>query len=685
MGQINYAIHKRNYVTNGDFLFNRTGSSYTITTSGITIDDWWMEFSNAGSPSVTISQDTDVPAQTIFKKSLKLTCSATVSLSNSAAYANIYHLIPSTASYALGQQAQYTTLSFWVKAYKAGLYYIVFKNYRSAGPDASYMVTYTIEVSNTWEFKTITIPFPARNSVTGDSVGTWDFDATSGLQISFNLATGTTYGTTTPCAWLGSNLMGMTSINNLDNTNNTFYLTGVMLNEGQEAAPYVGSLHGNVDVESLNIINYLDPDNSEAFTFSPINDPQLIAIPTPTHYWAFNEGTGSPQDSVGSLHLTMGSYTAWSATGGLKGAPAIVSNTGSVNNTYMRNAAAPAITGSFTMSFWWKPTATSSSANNTLMDVGTYESNTGFGMWADNTANTPRLTWRVNQNYSYYNYEYTGIRLILNMWYHIVLWYNGSNICIWLNGARVYQVAWTTNPNNPASYGVSFFGRPFTTPTDCAYGYVDQARIYNSEITSDQILALYYEGLSKRTILLNKASIKRRMHIVYRRGLSGASSYNSAYRSGVPADSYTNYRPLNKVLYNTIPYAYLNNPSNDESKQFILPPGRYTLKAAAAFYNTDSTALYLYNVTTSKIVNFGNSTHGYSASAVAVINDLLCDFYIETTSTFELRYFADTAQAQSNFGFAWGTYASFYAAVAKHEQYGYVEIEQIGETYNYLS
>ena len=122
--------------------------------------------------------------------------------------------------------AKSSTLSFWVKA-PAGTYGIHISNQLQ---NRVYLKEFTVNSSQTWEYKTITFP--------GDTTGTWDKTTGSGIQINWNLAGGTSYQGTAD-AW-NTSWKSHTSnqYNFMGTVNNVFRMTGIQYEVGSEATEF---------------------------------------------------------------------------------------------------------------------------------------------------------------------------------------------------------------------------------------------------------------------------------------------------------------------------------------------------------------------------------------------------------------------------------------------------------------
>ena len=122
--------------------------------------------------------------------------------------------------------AEKTTLSFWIKATKTGTNIV--KMYK---PDAdrSCSIAYTVSSSNTWEKKVLNFPADTSGAVIAN-------DNTTGIQMSFGIAMGSSYtsGTlaTTWAADASANAF-VGQVNNADSTSNNWEITGVQLEVGE--------------------------------------------------------------------------------------------------------------------------------------------------------------------------------------------------------------------------------------------------------------------------------------------------------------------------------------------------------------------------------------------------------------------------------------------------------------------
>jgi len=124
--------------------------------------------------------------------------------------------------------AKTVTLSFWVYSSLTGTFGGGIGN--DAG-DYTYPFSYTISAANTWEQKTITIAGPTS--------GTWLSTNGTGINLSWSLATGSTFSGTAG-SWTGSvNAYNATGATQPFSTNGaTWYITGVQLEVGSSATGF---------------------------------------------------------------------------------------------------------------------------------------------------------------------------------------------------------------------------------------------------------------------------------------------------------------------------------------------------------------------------------------------------------------------------------------------------------------
>jgi len=222
----------RNLIRGGDFSTTnpwQRGFTFTGVTDGSYTADGWV-WQQSGSGVVDIKQTADAPtiaqAGTYTPNCLHIdVTTADASIANPDYYGisqriegmDVVHL-------GFGQTgARPITISFWVKATVAGVYFIDIQNSAS---NRYFCTAYTVNTSNTWERKEIILP-------NGDLTGTWLTTNGIGLTVRWTVASSDTY-LFTPEVWgdfdvrVGSG----TRVNGMSSTANDFKLALVQVEEG---------------------------------------------------------------------------------------------------------------------------------------------------------------------------------------------------------------------------------------------------------------------------------------------------------------------------------------------------------------------------------------------------------------------------------------------------------------------
>ena len=221
-------MNTRNLIINGNFDVWQRGTSFTSPANGTYTSDRWR-FRNSSAAVVDISRDTDVP--TISSSSIGSNYSIKIDCTTVASGSTVFCGL---AQYIEGLNyknihSKQVTLSFWIKSTKTGTSCVTFTNSNGGFEDRLLTYEYTINSTNTWEKKSITI--------TLDNTGTWLFTNGIGLRITFTLYNG--FAPLTNNTW-GSTVGYGTSnqVNLLDNTANNVYFSQVQLELGSQATPF---------------------------------------------------------------------------------------------------------------------------------------------------------------------------------------------------------------------------------------------------------------------------------------------------------------------------------------------------------------------------------------------------------------------------------------------------------------
>jgi hypothetical protein len=226
-------VGSKNIIINGDMsIAQRSTSVASITSSGYyTLDRHRLAISSLG--TWTQSQSTDVPAGQGFATSLKMDCTTADAAPAASDVMWVQHRIE-------GQNLQYIkkgtanaeslTLSFWVKSNKTGTYIAELEDTDNSRHIAK---SYTVDVTDTWEKKTITYA--------GDTTGTLTNDNNTSLELHLYLGAGTNYTSGTLATSWSSNTdanRAVGQVNLADNTANEWYITGVQLEAGTTASDF---------------------------------------------------------------------------------------------------------------------------------------------------------------------------------------------------------------------------------------------------------------------------------------------------------------------------------------------------------------------------------------------------------------------------------------------------------------
>ena len=234
-------LGNRNLIINGAMQVAQRGTSFTGLQNNPQYAIDRFEFRRIGSwasAQFAVTQESDGPPG--FPKSFKLaTTTAETDLSSIAGLStqlegqNLQSLKWGTTS------KESMTLSFWVKSYQTGTYSFVLQ--ATSVNTSVYGSLYTINQSNTWEKKTITIPAPGIASSTAINN-----DNQNGFELVWHFAKRTSAGELTNNSWdETSNQSGRRwysvngqTINGSTSTNNYIQITGVQLEVGTKATPF---------------------------------------------------------------------------------------------------------------------------------------------------------------------------------------------------------------------------------------------------------------------------------------------------------------------------------------------------------------------------------------------------------------------------------------------------------------
>jgi len=224
----------RNRIINGAMVIDQrnSGSSVATTTTGSYVYtlDRWRYYATVASKYTVQQNAGSVTLPTGFTNYIGATSSSAYAVSSSDTFFlsqviegyNIADLGWGTAS------AKTVTLSFQVYSSLTGNFGGSLRNIDT--PNRSYPFSYTVSSANTWTTISVTIP--------GDTSGTWNTTNGQGIQVQFNLGSGSTFSGTAN-SWQTGNLIAPTGSVSVVGTNGaTLYITGVQLEAGTTASPF---------------------------------------------------------------------------------------------------------------------------------------------------------------------------------------------------------------------------------------------------------------------------------------------------------------------------------------------------------------------------------------------------------------------------------------------------------------
>ena len=233
------ALSNRNLIINGAMQVAQRGTVGTHPALGTSkypsVDRWKFNVDSGGSV-LSVDQSTDVPNG--FAKSLYLSPDTTATMTGSRRVIFEQSIEgQNLAAWGYGTtDAQPLTLSFWVKSNLTGNVGLTLKTAELCGQ------TYSIDVADTWEYKTVTFPANAAGTPL-------TYDNTVGALLSMfvsssSIFTGTYAGDGVWTAITNSSLTDGTGFNIYSSISNYLNITGVQLEVGDTATPFEHRSYG---------------------------------------------------------------------------------------------------------------------------------------------------------------------------------------------------------------------------------------------------------------------------------------------------------------------------------------------------------------------------------------------------------------------------------------------------------
>lgn len=225
----------RNRIINGDMSISQrsgeigTGNDLTEYNYGVgtgyVLDRWQGATTVAN--NLAIGKSTTAPSGYTYSLRARAQTGSAIGVSS---YFSVIQSIEglNVADLAFGTAAAKTvSVSFWVRCSIAGTHS---GSLRNSANDRSYPFTYNINSTDTWEYKSVTIP--------GDTSGTWLKNFNVGIQLVFDLGSGSNFRGTAG-SWSGNNYVGVTgAVSPMATSGATWFLTGVQFEEGPTSTPF---------------------------------------------------------------------------------------------------------------------------------------------------------------------------------------------------------------------------------------------------------------------------------------------------------------------------------------------------------------------------------------------------------------------------------------------------------------
>ena len=220
----------KNRIINGDMRIDQrnVGANTTPSTGTFTLDRW-EAYSSQSSKFVVARNISAVTPPAGFTNYLGVVSSSAYSVTSTDLFRvsqaiegfNIADLAWGTAA------AAPITISFWVRSSLTGPFGGALQN---SANSRAYPFTYTINASNTWEYKTIVVP--------GETSGVWVTDNGMGLRVQFGLGLGSTK--TQPAGlWYSGDANGANGSTSIVGTSGaTWFVTGVQVEKGSVASSF---------------------------------------------------------------------------------------------------------------------------------------------------------------------------------------------------------------------------------------------------------------------------------------------------------------------------------------------------------------------------------------------------------------------------------------------------------------
>ena len=330
-------VNNRNIILNGHGAVDQrnNGSAIAGVTSGYVVDRWKINTPDTN----CLTGGRNFGGLTTYPTGFKTYIGVKNLAVGTIGINDIYDLRYTTEGYDVESfnygsvSGRNVTLSFYVYGSIAGTYALALRN---AANTRSYVTTYTINSTNTWEYKSITI--------TPEASGTWLSNSNASLQLSFVFGSGANYLQANTNSWQIGNTLNTAGTVNLINTANSYiYLTGIQLELGDTPTSYEKLPYQEILQKCKRYFYQYGPDQSVGLGFEDVGNTAVVRVQHPV------EMRGIPNISYSNVNVTDYSNTVAVST-------VNVVSSASTNETAIKYNVASGITTHRSVVFLTSPT-----------------------------------------------------------------------------------------------------------------------------------------------------------------------------------------------------------------------------------------------------------------------------------------------------------------------------------------
>ncbi len=222
----------RNRIINGDMLLDQRNEGALVTVNASAdiygVDRWWGFGTGAAGVFKTQRLTTTPPTGFTYYTHITVTTADATPAAGSVYLFGEWLEGFAVRDFLFGSANAVTvTISFWVRSSQTGNFTV---SLQSAGVARSYPARYTVNATNTWEKKTVTL--------VGDTSGTYTVSNTNTLAIFFDIGSGSSVEGTNVTWQAGGKYRINGDARTIASTSNTIDFTGIQLEIGSTATSF---------------------------------------------------------------------------------------------------------------------------------------------------------------------------------------------------------------------------------------------------------------------------------------------------------------------------------------------------------------------------------------------------------------------------------------------------------------